>query len=78
MEVQGKVQDVTAAREIGFVPGPIQMEDFAELIPSEFRGQSGSAFYSGRLAFQSPSRLPLGLTPRMYSLEGDWKASLPE
>lgn len=64
VEVQGKVQDVTAAREIGFVPGPIQMEDFAELIPSEFRGQSGSAFYSGRLAFQSPSRLYiLGVNP---------------
>ena len=64
VEVQRKVQDISAAREIGFVPGPIQMEDFAELIPSELRDKHGSAFCSGRLAFQSPARLyMMGVSP---------------
>jgi len=40
------------------------MEDFAELIPRELHSRSGAVFYSGRLAFQAPSRLYLlGLNP---------------
>lgn len=40
------------------------MEDIAELIPRDLHSRSGAVFYSGRLAFQSSSRLyVLGLCP---------------
>jgi hypothetical protein len=51
-------------RETRHLPDRIQMEDFADLVPSELRGKSGTAFYSGRLAFQSPAKLYiLGVNP---------------
>ena len=39
--------------------GLIRMEDFVELIPSELMDASGAAFYAGRRAFETPSRLYL-------------------
>ena len=64
VEAQAKIRDMDAGQETRFMPGPILMEDFAELISSEVRGKSGAAFYSGRLAFQSPARLYLlGVNP---------------
>ena len=40
------------------------IEDFAKLIPDSIMHRSGKAFYSGRLAFSSPSGLyVLGVNP---------------
>jgi hypothetical protein len=39
--------------------GLIRMEDYLELIPADLMNASGAAFYAGRRAFETPSRLYL-------------------
>lgn len=52
----------------------MKVEEFAELIPEELKGEQGRVFYSGRSAFEKPSHLYiLGFNP-----VGSWEGTISE
>ena len=71
---EGNSGSIKANRPARMVRASMKMEEFAELIPEELKGEQGRVFYSGRSAFEKPSHLYiLGFNPA-----GSWEGTISE